>query len=132
MIGFIITTRDYLHDQWHGSWLPVRMGLLIFLGSIVSYAVNADVAKIAIASSLAFALSETVNAIVYHPLLKKGVPWLTRVNIGNAPNAITDSLVFVTLAFGWMPIVILLQILAKVAGGLLWSIAYTAWKEQKT
>jgi queuosine precursor transporter len=123
LVGFVMTTRDRLHDAWQGQNLSLRLGLLIATGSAVSYAVNADAAAIAVASAVAFAASETVNGLVYQPLLARGVPWLKRVNIGNVPNALTDSLLFVTLAFGFAPLIIGAQVAAKVVGGAVWSIA---------
>jgi queuosine precursor transporter len=122
LVGFVMTTRDRLHDAWQGRNLSLRLGMLIAAGSAVSYAVNADAATIAIASAVAFAASETINGLVYQPLLARGVPWLKRVNVGNVPNALTDSLLFVTLAFGFAPITIILQVLAKILGGAIWSI----------
>jgi queuosine precursor transporter len=123
LVGFVMTTRDRLHDAWQGRHLSLRLGLLIAAGSAVSYAVNADAATIAIASAVAFAASETINGLVYQPLLARGVPWLKRVNIGNVPNALTDSLLFVTLAFGFAPVIIGAQVAAKVVGGAVWSLA---------
>jgi queuosine precursor transporter len=123
LVGFVMTTRDRLHDAWQGRTLSLRLGLLIAAGSAVSYAVNADAARIAIASAVAFAASETINGLVYQPLLARGVPWLKRVNIGNVPNALTDSLLFVTLAFGFAPVIISAQVAAKVVGGAVWSLA---------
>ena len=121
LVGFIMTTRDRLHDAWRGRNLTLRLGLLVGAGSLVSYLVNADAASIAIASAIAFAASEAINSVVYQPLLARGVPWFRRVNVGNVPNAVTDSVLFVTLAFGFAPAIIALQVSAKVLGGLLWS-----------
>lgn len=122
LVGFVMTTRDRLHDAWQGKRLSFRLGLLIAAGSGVSYLINADAATIAVASAVAFAASETVNSLVYQPLLSRGVPWLTRVNAGNVPNAITDSVLFVTLAFGFSPAIIAWQVAAKVLGGAMWSV----------
>jgi queuosine precursor transporter len=128
LIGFVMTTRDALHDAWQGRQLTLRLGLLIALGSLVSYLINADAARIAIASATAFAASETVNAIVYQPMLRRGVPWMVRVNTGNVPNAVTDSVLFVSLAFGFLWWVIAAQVLAKVAGGFVWSVVIGRWR----
>jgi queuosine precursor transporter len=122
LVGFVMTTRDRLHDAWQGKNLGVRLGLLIAAGSALSYLINADAANIAIASAVAYAASETVNTLVYKPMLARGVPWLKRVNAGNLPNAITDSVLFVTLAFGFAPVVIAWQVAAKVVGGAVWSL----------
>jgi queuosine precursor transporter len=121
-VGFVMTTRDHLHDSWLGDGLPWKMSLLVVAGGALSFALNADALTIAVASSVAFAASETANALVYQPLLRRGVPWLQRVNIGNLPNATIDSLLFVTLAFGFAPAIIAAQIAAKVVGGFVWSL----------
>ena len=122
LVGFVMTTRDRLHDAWQGKNLGVRLGLLIAAGSALSYLINVDAANIAIASAVAYAASETVNTLVYKPMLARGVPWMTRVNVGNFPNAVTDSVLFVTLAFGFAPTVIAWQVAAKVVGGGVWSL----------
>jgi queuosine precursor transporter len=132
LVGFIMTTRDRLHDAWQGRRLSGRLGVLIAAGSLVSYLVNADAAPIAIASAVAFAVSESVNALVYQPMLARGVPWLTRVNAGNVPNALLDSMIFVTLAFGFAPGIIAAQVAAKVLGGAVWSIALSRRRELRS
>ena len=128
LIGFVMVTRDALHDAWQGRNLTLRLGLLIALGSLLSYLINADAARIALASAVAFGASETVNGVVYQPMLTRGVPWLARVNAGNLPNAITDSVLFVGLAFGLLWWVIAAQVLAKVAGGFVWSLVIGRWR----
>jgi len=121
-IGGVIVVRDRLHDRWQGRGLTVRMGALVAAGAAVTVAVQVDAAAIAVASAVAFAASETVNAVVYQPMLRRLVPWLRRVNVGNVANATVDSVVFVALAFGLDWAVIGLQVAAKVAGGAMWSL----------
>jgi queuosine precursor transporter len=123
LVGFVMTARDRLHDRWSGRGLTWRMGALVALGGLLSYLLNADAQRIAVASTVAFVVSESVNALVYAPMLRRRVPWLARVNLGNMPNAVTDSALFIGLAFGWMPGLMLLQAAVKIGGGLVWSLA---------
>lgn len=121
LVGFVITTRDRLHDEWHGDLLALRMVCLVAAGAAVTFAINAEALPIAIASTVAFGASEAVNALVYEPLRRRGVGWYARVNSGNVANAITDSVLFVTLAFGFSLRIVVLQVAAKVLGGAVWS-----------
>lgn len=97
------------------------MGLLILVGSGLSYLLNQDSKDIAIASFAAFALAGTADAIAYHLLGKR--KYILRVNGSNIVGAVVDSLVFPYLAFGgFLPLVVAGQFLAKVSGGLIWSL----------
>ena len=119
-IGLNITARDRLHDAWKGSGLVWKMGALIASGSVISYALNKGAAQIAIASFVAFAASEVVDALVYHRLRKSR--WAIRVNGSNAISAGVDSFVFPLIAFGgFLPVIVLGQFVAKVFGGAIWS-----------
>lgn len=119
-IGLDLTTRDRLHDLWHGRVVG-RMALLIAVGSLASWLLNANAGPIAVASFAAFAIAATVDAIAYHLLRSHARLW--RVNGSNVLSAAVDSLVFPTLAFGgMMPLVTLGQFAAKVAGGFMWSL----------
>jgi len=119
-IGFVIFARDRLHDDWLDKHLKRNMFLLIVAGSLLSLPFNAG--RVALASFAAFAVSETVDTLVYHRLLKQP-KWL-RINGSNVPSSLVDSIVFPLLAFGWPPLVgiMALQFGAKVLGGLLWSV----------
>lgn len=121
LIGLTLTLRDRIHDAWDGEGLKWKMGALILAGSALSYLVNRDAGMIALASFVAFAAAETVDALVYHGL--KDRPWIQRVNGSNVVSAAIDSLIFPTLAFGGLlwPIVIG-QFLAKTVGGAVWSV----------
>lgn len=128
LVGFAITTRDYLHDLWAGHRLR-NMALLILAGSTVSYLSSLVikssalpshvVARIALASACAFAVSESFDAIVYHIL--RHHQWLERSNGSNIASAILDSTVFVSIAFGFDWLVVFGQMTAKIAGGFIWS-----------
>ena len=121
-IGLDLTARDKLHDAWHGRMLWPKMAGLITAGSALSWLINRDAGQIALASFVAFALAGVVDAGAYH-LLRHRV-WWQRVNGSNVLSAAVDSVVFPTLAFGaFLPVIVLGQFAAKVAGGALWSIA---------
>lgn len=121
-IGLDITTRDRLHDAWQRRGLWWKMATLIAVGSVLSWAVNRNAGRIAVASFVAFAVSSTVDALVYGGLGKR--PRLQRVNWSNLFSAATDSVIFPSLAFGWPPDlgIVYGQFTAKVAGGLFWSL----------
>lgn len=120
-IGFDLTSRDKLHDAWQGKGLLCKMGLLIGSGSALSWLLNQNAGKVAIASLVAFAAAACVDTLIYHLLRDKS--HLFKVNGSNMLSAAVDSLVFPTLAFGgFMPWVTLGQFAAKVLGGLLWSL----------
>ena len=124
-IGLDLTTRDALHDRWHDDHLILRMGGLIAVGGAISFALNAGAGQIAVASTVAFALAAIVDGLVYAALGDRA--YLVRVNGSNIPAAAVDSLVFPTIAFGaFLPIVVLGQFAAKVAGGFVWSLVLNA------
>ena len=118
LIGLTLVVRDRLHDAFADQRL-VKMAALIAAGSILSYVLNADAGRIALASFLAFAAAETSDALLYHTM--RGRAWMERSNASNVIGAALDSIVFVTVAFGWSWTIIFGQFTAKVAGGLLFS-----------
>ena len=120
-IGLDITIRDALHERWEGRNLWGKMALLILSGSVLSWLLNRDAGRIALASFTAFAASGAADTVVYHLLRHR--PKLWRVNGSNAVSAAVDSVVFTSVAFGsFMPLIMAGQFLAKVAGGYLWAL----------
>jgi queuosine precursor transporter len=121
LVGLDLTTRDALHDRWRHRHLPARMGALIAAGGVISYALNRDAGRIAIASCVAFTLAALVDATAYWALRNR--PALQRSNGSNIPAALVDSVLFPTIAFGvFAPAIIAGQFAAKVLGGLVWSL----------
>ena len=120
-IGLDLTARDGLHEVWSGSGLWWRMGTLIATGSFLSWGLNHNAGRIALASFVAFAGAGLVDAAMYHVLRRH--PRLLKINGSNIVAAVVDSVLFPTIAFGmFMPWVIAGQFLAKVAGGFVWSV----------
>jgi len=122
LIGLNITTRDRLHDAWQRRGLWWKMALLIGTGSALSWVLNRNAGRIALASFVAFAVSSTIDALVYHVLRRAAR--FERVNWSNLASAAVDSVLFPALAFGWPPSMEIVygQATAKVAGGLFWSL----------
>ena len=118
LIGLDLTTRDYLHETWRtGRWW--KMVLLIAFGSLISWLLNKDAGKIALASLIAFASAGLVDWLVYS-VIKKSHIW--KVNGSNVCSSAVDSFVFPAIAFGFplMWPVMLGQFVAKVFGGFIW------------
>ena len=128
-IGFNLTARDHLHDIWNGRNLRRNMTLLILSGAAISALFGAG--RIAAASFVAFAMSETVDAIIYQRL--GGRAKLVQVNGSNVFSAAVDSVVFPALAFGWplLWLVMVGQFAAKVFGGAVWALVLNRRVETK-
>jgi hypothetical protein len=125
-IGLDLTSRDHLHDAWHGRGLAWKMAALIAVGSLLSWLLNRNAGPIALASFAAFACAAIVDTLIYH--LLKDRSKMLKINGSNVLSAAVDSLVFPTLAFGAiLPVIVLGQFAAKVAGGFIWSIVLN-WK----
>jgi queuosine precursor transporter len=120
LIALDLTARDRLHDAWHHRHLRAKMTALIATGGLISYTVNVGATRIAIASTLAFAAAAAVDSGVY--TLARRLPPIARANLSNFPSAAVDSAAFQTIAFGFAPLVILGQTVAKILGGALWSL----------
>lgn len=118
LIGLDMTMRDSLHAKWQGKNLWVKMLLLILIGSLVSAAFGSG--RIAIASFAAFLSAGVVDAIIYQILGKRS--HMVKANGSNVASALVDSGVFVAVAFGFMPGIILMQWAAKVIGGYVWTL----------
>jgi queuosine precursor transporter len=117
LIGLDLSTRDILHDIWHGRVTP--MIALIATGSLLSYLLNASAGPIALASCVAFGAAALADYAVYRWL----APYrrLVRINGSNLVGGAVDSLLFPALAFGvLLPAVVIGQFLAKFVGGALW------------
>lgn len=119
LIGLVLVTRDALHDAWQGR-IARNMALLILAGGATSYAINHDAGRIAVASFVAFTISELLDATLYQ--LLRHHSWYARTNGSNVLGAAADSALFAPIAFGGFPVAIMLgQFVAKVLGGVFWS-----------
>jgi uncharacterized PurR-regulated membrane protein YhhQ (DUF165 family) len=124
-IGFDLVCRDVLHDAWR-TGLKWKMSGLILVGGLLTYLINVDARQIAIASTVAFASAGLADTIIYHLLRHR--PRLFRMNVSNVAAALVDSVLFLTIAFGWSPVILSLVVAqwgVKVLGGGIWSLAVT-------
>lgn len=127
-IGADLTLRDYLSDSWRGPGAVWRMGALILAGSLLSYWLNADSARIATASAVAWGVSAVVDWTIYLGLYRR--PWMVRTTGSNVPASAVDSVVFPTLAFGGLDVWLSLgQFVAKVVGGYGWALILRRFRD---
>lgn len=119
LVALDLVARDRLHEAWHGRHLWPKMAMLIVAGSLLSWLLNRNAGPIALASCAAFALAGAADALVYTWLHDH--PWWQKVNGSNAVSATVDSVVFISLAFGWLPWLMLAQTAAKILGGAVWA-----------
>ncbi len=121
LIPFDLVVRDVLHNRWHGNYLWPKMAGLILAGSVLTYLLNADTLKVAVASFVAFCAAGFVDAIVYHILYKQAR--LIKINTSNLFSALTDSIVFPFLAFDVVSLSLSgAQWAMKFTGGIFWSL----------
>lgn len=91
--GIAFTARDGLREAT-GRWIPFAA---IAVGTGCSFFLE-DGQKFAIASAVAFGISETLDAIVYEPLRKHGKA--LALACSNIVGFVADSAIFLWLAFG--------------------------------
>ena len=115
LIGLDLTLRDWLHTKINQK----QMFALILVSGGITYLANPSAQMIAIASAVAFTAAAVVDWAVF---TKLAGDWLKRANVSNVAGAAVDSVIFPTIAFGTlMPHIVLMQFVAKVAGGAIWS-----------
>jgi len=98
--GLAFTLRDIVHRTL-GRWVVIAA---IIVGAALSYLISANVrmphsvVSLAVASGVAFLLSELADLTIYEPLRKRG--WMPAVIASNAVGLFVDSILFLWLAFG--------------------------------
>lgn len=121
-VGLTLVIRDLLHRRLSGQARKPVLFALIATGATISAVFSP---AIAVASAAAFALSETVDYIVF--ALTERFGFLRAVVTSNAVSLIVDSVVFLSIAFegglAFLPGQILGKALATLAAVLvLWVI----------
>jgi uncharacterized PurR-regulated membrane protein YhhQ (DUF165 family) len=115
LIGLDLTLRDWLHVRLR----PWQMGTLILGAGLLTWLLNPAAQNIAIASAVSFGVAAVIDWLVFS---KSSGSWMSRSMKSNVAGAAVDSMVFPTLAFGsFMPLIVLAQFAAKVAGGAIWA-----------
>jgi len=92
MIGLALVLRDWLHEMAGWRWAL----WMVLIGGVLSLAVSPP--ALAIASAVAFTLSELADLAVYSKLRKRGKAMA--VMASQIVGAGLDSMLFVWLAFG--------------------------------
>ena len=90
-VGAAFTFRDLAHEAVGRRWIAVAIVVGALLSALVS-------PTFALASGVAFLLSELADFAVYTPLRERG--WLRAVALSNVVGLIVDSALFLWLAFG--------------------------------
>lgn len=90
--GAALVLRDLVHE-WLGKWAVL---LAMSVGVLLSYLL-ADPA-LAVASAVAFGVSELADFAVYAPLRRRGMA--LAVAVSGVVGLVADSVVFLRLAFG--------------------------------
>lgn len=103
--GLAFTLRDLVHEQLGRGW---SIGAIL-AGALISALISP---QFALASGVAFLLSELADLAVYSPLRQRN--WLAAVAASNTVGLAADSALFLTLAFGS------LEFLAGQVVGKLW------------
>ena len=92
-VGAALFLRDLVQDELGRRWTVA--GILV--GAALSYLVEAP--AIAVASAVAFLLSEAADFLVYTPLRERHLHW-QGVLASGVVGSLVDSAVFLYLAFG--------------------------------
>lgn len=136
LIPFDLVIRDLMQDHWLNVptqyvddgqvkrdryYLLTRMAAIILLGAFVSWVSGTGSLRVNIASCLAFIVAGSIDALTYQWMVRYGR--ILRINGATLTAAITDSIIFVTIAFSsvnWK--LVGLQIGMKIVGGFVWSL----------
>jgi uncharacterized PurR-regulated membrane protein YhhQ (DUF165 family) len=99
--------------------LIAKLGALVVLSSLITYAINSDAANIALGSVGGFIAAQISAGLFYQAFLKKS--YFIKVNGSDALAIVFDSIVFQVIAFGAISVPITAsQIALKMLGGLFW------------
>ena len=114
LIGLDLALRNYLALKMN----RYQMAAMILGTGALSYAINPATGMIAIASGVAFTAAALADWATFNTVTGS---WIKRNFAGNSVGALIDSVIFPTIAFGsLMPVIVLTQFAAKVAGGAMW------------
>lgn len=92
VVGVTMVLRDLAQDQLGPRWTYAAMIAATALSAAVS-------PQVALASALAFIVSETLDMAVYTPIRARG-RLVTAVLASNAVAIVADSVIFLWVAFG--------------------------------
>jgi uncharacterized PurR-regulated membrane protein YhhQ (DUF165 family) len=103
-------------QRWQAQLLQAG---LIGAGALATYLINENAALIAKASVIAFAASESTEQVAYYLMRRR--PWMEKAPYSAVFGAAVDSVLFITIAFGFDGWIIVGQFAAKLGGAWLWA-----------
>jgi hypothetical protein len=119
LIPFDFVMRCIFHETWKGMELILKMSLLVLVAGLLSYLINLETQKIAIASIVGFSFAQIFAGIFYQLTIKKS--YFIKVNGSDAIGILVDSILFQMVAFSFIDFNITAsQFILKLVGGLFW------------
>jgi uncharacterized PurR-regulated membrane protein YhhQ (DUF165 family) len=116
LIGLDLTLRDWLHVRLTRT----QMLALVGVAGLLTYVLNPAAGGIAIASAVAFTCAALADWAVFSAM--HSAHPVTRSVGSNIAGAAVDSVIFPAMAFGGVPVGIVLTMFAcKVVGSTVWS-----------
>jgi hypothetical protein len=122
MAGIALTLRDAVHELAGWRWALAALNL----GAILSYLI-AD-PRVAVASAVAFGVSELADLAIYAPLRRRGKT--LAVAVSGAVGLIIDSALFLTIAFGTLAF-LPGQVVAKTWTTAATVLVVAAWRRRR-
>lgn len=118
-IPFDFIIRCYIHELYSGKKLYFNLFVIVLLGGVLTYLLNADAKSVAVGSVCGFILATFVGSLVYQITIKKNE--FLKVNFSDMMALISDSILFQAVAFGHINLgVLVAQMAIKLLGGLAW------------
>lgn len=120
--------RDKIHEKWHNtSYFWVKFVALFLVGGILSFLLNRNSYNVAIASFLAFFVSNLIDTFIYNIYFKRTM--LFKMNVSNLFSSILDAVIFITIVFGFRLDLIFVQFALKFVSGTIFSYLYTKHRD---
>jgi uncharacterized PurR-regulated membrane protein YhhQ (DUF165 family) len=116
MIGAALLLRDLVQRQRGIPWSLACIGA----GTVLSFLIASP--ALAVASGSAFLFSEFADFAVFTPLYRKRL--MLAVTISVIAGAVTDSILFLLLAFGSLE-----HITGQIVGKMYAALAFVAWRK---
>jgi len=108
----LFTLRDRIQVDRGSRWVYLLIAVTAVLSWLTGVFVGLPLlARISIASVAAFLVSESLDTVIF-TVVKKS--FVSRSLISNTFSSLADSILFITLAFGWNPRIILGQWVIKM------------------
>lgn len=128
VIAAVLIFRDQFADLT-GPQRAVQQGVLILAGAALTWFVNRSASIIAEASVISFIASESLEGVLY--FLMRRLPWVQRAPRSGMAGAAVDSVLFISIAFGFSLPLVVAQFFAKGFGAYVWSEVIGAFKSHQ-